>query len=108
MNLRRVELTVYTDNAPALALYRKFGFETEGDARLRGAGWALRGRVQHGALAEGRGAGGESEGRARRGLRTGATSWLAGLPFHDRFVLGFGHTVTVDKQRGCYLGGEGA
>ncbi|MGV2779985.1 UNVERIFIED_CONTAM: hypothetical protein O1L43_32285, partial [Pseudomonas aeruginosa] len=41
-------------------------------------------------------------------LRTGATSWLAGLPFHDRFVLGFGHTVTVDKQRGCYLGGEGA
>ncbi|EPL5549858.1 GNAT family N-acetyltransferase, partial [Pseudomonas aeruginosa] len=28
MNLRRVELTVYTDNAPALALYRKFGFET--------------------------------------------------------------------------------
>lgn len=30
MNLRRVELTVYTDNAPALALYRKFGFETEG------------------------------------------------------------------------------
>ncbi|WP_132932215.1 hypothetical protein, partial [Pseudomonas aeruginosa] len=46
-------------------------------------------------------------GRDER-LRTGATSWLAGLPFHDRFVLGFGHTVTVDKQRGCYLGGEGA
>ncbi|MBH9391633.1 GNAT family N-acetyltransferase [Pseudomonas aeruginosa] len=33
MNLRRVELTVYTDNAPALALYRKFGFETEGEMR---------------------------------------------------------------------------
>ena len=46
-------------------------------------------------------------GRDER-LRTGATSWLTGLPFHDRFVLGFGHTVTVNKQRGCYLGGEGA
>ncbi|MCO2246274.1 hypothetical protein FA376_18575, partial [Pseudomonas aeruginosa] len=42
----------------------------------------------------------------RRDLQT--TQWLVGLPFHDRFVLGFGHTVTVDKQRGCYLGGEGA
>lgn len=108
MNLRRVELTVYTDNAPALALYRKFGFETEGEmrdyavqdgrfvdvysmARLR----RVEGRV------------GSEGGRDER-LRTGATSWLAGLPFHDRFVLGFGHTVTVDKQRGCYLGGEGA
>ena len=28
-----VELAVYTDNAPALALYRKFGFETEGEMR---------------------------------------------------------------------------
>ncbi|RQB77268.1 suppressor of fused domain protein [Pseudomonas aeruginosa] len=27
----------------------------------------------------------------RRDLQT--TQWLAGLPFHDRFVLGFGHTV---------------
>lgn len=26
----RLELTVYVDNAPAIALYRKFGFETEG------------------------------------------------------------------------------
>jgi putative acetyltransferase len=33
MNLRRVELTVYTDNEAAQALYRKFGFEIEG--RLR-------------------------------------------------------------------------
>ncbi|MFC6338789.1 GNAT family N-acetyltransferase [Pseudomonas sp. CCM 7891] len=33
MNLRRVELTVYVDNEPAQALYRKFGFEIEG--RLR-------------------------------------------------------------------------
>lgn len=33
MNLRRVELTVYTDNTAALALYRKFGFEVEGQLR---------------------------------------------------------------------------
>lgn len=30
MNLRRVELTVYADNAAAVGLYRKFGFENEG------------------------------------------------------------------------------
>ncbi|WP_137130210.1 GNAT family N-acetyltransferase [Rhizobium sp. FY34] len=30
LNLRRLELTVYTDNKPALALYRKFGFAVEG------------------------------------------------------------------------------
>jgi len=30
---RRIELTVYTDNAAALALYRKFGFEIEGTLR---------------------------------------------------------------------------
>jgi L-phenylalanine/L-methionine N-acetyltransferase len=29
-NYLRLELTVYTDNAAALALYRKFGFATEG------------------------------------------------------------------------------
>jgi putative acetyltransferase len=29
----RLELSVYTDNAPALALYRKFGFAIEGTAR---------------------------------------------------------------------------
>ena len=34
----RIELTVYTDNAAAIALYRKFGFETEGRHR----GYALR------------------------------------------------------------------
>ncbi|MGE8143820.1 GNAT family N-acetyltransferase [Pseudomonas frederiksbergensis] len=30
MNLRRVELSVYADNAAAIGLYRKFGFKDEG------------------------------------------------------------------------------
>ena len=30
LGLRRIELTVWTDNAPALALYRRFGFVIEG------------------------------------------------------------------------------
>ncbi|WP_274571403.1 GNAT family N-acetyltransferase [Neisseria leonii] len=30
LNLARLELQVFTDNAPAVALYRKSGFETEG------------------------------------------------------------------------------
>jgi putative acetyltransferase len=30
LNLTRIELEVYTDNAPALRLYKKFGFEIEG------------------------------------------------------------------------------
>ena len=34
----RLELNVYTDNLPAIALYRKFGFEVEGTHR----GYALR------------------------------------------------------------------
>ncbi|TNJ24942.1 GNAT family N-acetyltransferase [Aeromonas sobria] len=33
LNLHRIELTVYADNAAALALYRKFGFVEEGRAR---------------------------------------------------------------------------
>jgi putative acetyltransferase len=33
MNVFRLELTVYVDNAPALALYRKHGFEVEGTHR---------------------------------------------------------------------------
>ena len=33
LGYRRLELTVYTDNAVAVALYRKFGFETEGTLR---------------------------------------------------------------------------
>jgi L-phenylalanine/L-methionine N-acetyltransferase len=30
LNLTRIELHVYVDNAPAIALYEKFGFEIEG------------------------------------------------------------------------------
>jgi putative acetyltransferase len=30
LNLRRIELEVYTDNEPAIRLYKKFGFVTEG------------------------------------------------------------------------------
>jgi putative acetyltransferase len=33
LNIRRIELTVYTDNAAAIRLYRKFGFEEEGVLR---------------------------------------------------------------------------
>jgi len=33
LRIERIELTVYTDNAPALALYRKFGFEVEGTGK---------------------------------------------------------------------------
>jgi putative acetyltransferase len=33
LNYTRLELTVYTDNAAALALYRRFGFEIEGTLR---------------------------------------------------------------------------
>jgi len=38
MGILRIELTVYDDNARAIALYRKFGFEVEGRHR----GYALR------------------------------------------------------------------
>ena len=33
LNLTRLELTVFTDNERAIALYRKFGFEIEGTLR---------------------------------------------------------------------------
>ncbi|WP_422422202.1 hypothetical protein [Pseudomonas sp. GZD-222] len=33
ITLQRAELTVYTDNEPALALYRRHGFEVEGQLR---------------------------------------------------------------------------
>lgn len=33
LDYRRLELTVYTDNAAAIALYRKFGFQIEGTHR---------------------------------------------------------------------------
>ncbi|MDG3088451.1 GNAT family N-acetyltransferase [Vibrio hannami] len=33
LNLRRLELTVYTDNERAIRLYKKFGFEVEGQSK---------------------------------------------------------------------------
>ena len=33
LGLERLELTVFVDNAPAIALYKKFGFQVEGTAR---------------------------------------------------------------------------
>ncbi|SHO58984.1 GNAT family N-acetyltransferase [Vibrio quintilis] len=33
LNLKRVELTVFVDNARAVNLYKKFGFEIEGEAK---------------------------------------------------------------------------
>lgn len=33
LDIRRLELTVYADNAPAIALYERFGFELEGRMR---------------------------------------------------------------------------
>jgi putative acetyltransferase len=36
LNLSRIELTVYTDNEAAIALYHKFGFEIEGTMRKAG------------------------------------------------------------------------
>jgi putative acetyltransferase len=32
MGITRIELTVFSDNAPAIGLYKKFGFEIEGTA----------------------------------------------------------------------------
>jgi putative acetyltransferase len=34
LNLVRIELEVYTDNGPAIHLYKKFGFEIEGTHRM--------------------------------------------------------------------------
>lgn len=33
LNISRIELTVFVDNAAAIALYKKFGFETEGTGK---------------------------------------------------------------------------
>jgi putative acetyltransferase len=41
LGLRRIDLTVFVDNAPAIHLYQKFGFEIEGTARQ----FAFRGGV---------------------------------------------------------------
>jgi putative acetyltransferase len=47
LGLRRIELTVYTDNDRAIRLYQRFGFETEGTHR----GYALKAGVYADALA---------------------------------------------------------
>ncbi|WP_313655129.1 GNAT family N-acetyltransferase [Pantoea sp.] len=44
LQVRRMELTVFVDNDPAIALYQRFGFEIEGTAR----GFAMR----HGELTD--------------------------------------------------------
>jgi putative acetyltransferase len=36
LNLKRLELEVWADNYPAIALYEKFGFEREGLLRAEG------------------------------------------------------------------------
>ncbi|NNM31356.1 MAG: GNAT family N-acetyltransferase, partial [Akkermansiaceae bacterium] len=36
LRIVRLELTVFTDNEPAIALYRKWGFEIEGTHRKYG------------------------------------------------------------------------
>ncbi len=36
LNLKRLQLQVWVDNAPAIALYEKFGFEREGVLRAEG------------------------------------------------------------------------
>lgn len=33
LRIERIELTVFADNAPAIALYRKYGFEVEGTGK---------------------------------------------------------------------------
>lgn len=33
LDIRRIELTVFTDNERAIALYKKFGFDVEGEAK---------------------------------------------------------------------------
>ena len=38
LRVERIELTVFADNAPAVAVYKKYGFEIEGTAK----GYALR------------------------------------------------------------------
>jgi L-phenylalanine/L-methionine N-acetyltransferase len=46
LGLRRIELTVYTDNERAIRLYQRFGFEAEGTHR----GYALKAGVYADAL----------------------------------------------------------
>ena len=33
LNLKRIEITVYVDNKRAIGLYKKFGFEVEGESK---------------------------------------------------------------------------
>ena len=75
LNFKRIELTVYTDNAVALALYRKFGFEIEGTLRayaFRGGRFIDAYTMARIAPLQPSGAG--SAGKKRNGAKLGATT----------------------------------
>ncbi len=49
--IERIELTVFTDNPAAMALYRKFGFEIEGTSRAYAMRRRIGRRLPYGAFA---------------------------------------------------------
>jgi len=49
LNLKRLELSVYVDNEPAIRLYKKFGFVVEGTRAPKHFATEIMRRLQHGA-----------------------------------------------------------